>query len=251
MATIRICLGAAMAALASVTLLGQTSAGPAEVVVRGIALVDLANGRVVPGQDIVVRGTRIERIGDAGGPLPQTKTLIEGRGKYVIPGLVDLDVRARGLSTETAQAMLGFGVVAIGDASADAPMLERWRHDLDTGRSYAPRLARPCGPQPARTRTAAASPGAVHDRLAALVSSGRTPAEALRATTIEGARALCLDAGGVAAGRTADFVVLSANPLADIRASRAIDAVVFRGEVLTQAHLTQLRRGSLRPATPE
>ena len=62
---------------------------------------------------------------------------------------------------------------------------------------------------------------------------------------------LCLDGvGEIAAGQTADLVVLTADPLQDIRHTREIDAVVFRGEVLTQAHIRMLRRGTLPLPTP-
>ena len=38
------------------------------------------------------------------------------------------------------------------------------------------------------------------------------------------------DAGTVAAGKSADFVVLSANPLDDITNTRTIEAVYLRGD---------------------
>jgi hypothetical protein len=44
--------------------------------------------------------------------------------------------------------------------------------------------------------------------------------------------------------------VLEANPLEDITRTRAIDAVVFRGEVLTRAHVNMLARGTLPLPTP-
>lgn len=50
------------------------------------------------------------------------------------------------------------------------------------------------------------------------------------------ARALCLDdLGAIAGGAPADLLVLEGNPLEDLRHTRAIDAVVFRGEVMTRA----------------
>ena len=101
-------------------------------------------------------------------------------------------------------------------------------------------------------RTSPDRPGAIHDELVRLATSAdRTPAQALRAVTLDRARTLCLDGlGAIAAGAPADLVVLAANPLDDIRHTRAIDAVVFRGEVFTQAHVTQLRRGALPAPTP-
>jgi imidazolonepropionase-like amidohydrolase len=41
-------------------------------------------------------------------------------------------------------------------------------------------------------------------------------------------------------GRTANLVLLTANPLEDIRNSKKIDAVVLKGKLLTRADLDQL-----------
>jgi adenine deaminase len=246
------------AAIAATTpLLAQTAETPAEVVIRGIAILDVESGRLQLDQDIVVRGTRIARVAPAGGSLPPGKTVVHGRGKVAMPGLIDAPVRLSAFSPATLQHLLAAGVTAVGDVGTNPDQLTRWRQDLSDGRLYAPRLARGCGAgSPPRaesvSRTSPSQPGAIHDELARLVATaGHTPAQALRTVTIERARALCLDGlGAIAAGAPADLVVVAGNPLDDIRHTRAIDAVVFRGEVFTQAHVSQLRRGALPAPTP-
>jgi imidazolonepropionase-like amidohydrolase len=71
----------------------------------------------------------------------------------------------------------------------------------------------------------------LHDELALLVEAGLTPVEALRTATIEPARTLGWDEslGRIAKGMTADIVLLSANPLADIHNTRKVVGVVARG----------------------
>ncbi|HUF48419.1 MAG TPA: amidohydrolase family protein [Vicinamibacterales bacterium] len=69
-----------------------------------------------------------------------------------------------------------------------------------------------------------------HLELEMLVQAGLTPAEALASATRTTADCLGLpDAGDLVVGRWADFVVLGANPLADIRASRSIESVWIGG----------------------
>ena len=225
--------------------------GPAEVVIRQITVVD-GDGRLRPDHDIVVRGTRIARMAPAGSPLPPAKTTIDGRGKFAIAGLIDADVRTAPFTPVTAQALLAWGITSIADRGGDPARLERWRHDLATGRLYAPKIAPPC--QGRAGLAAASAPDAsdaLHDALARLVATGQSPSKALATFTRDNARALCLDGvGEIAAGQTADLVVLTADPLQDIRHTREIDAVVFRGEVLTQAHIRMLRRGTLPLPTP-
>lgn len=83
----------------------------------------------------------------------------------------------------------------------------------------------------------------LHDTLELLVNeAGLTPAQALRAATIAPARFMKMDRvqGSVEKGRNADLVLLSKNPLADIRHSRSIFAVVNRGRLLDRTQLDAL-----------
>jgi imidazolonepropionase-like amidohydrolase len=80
----------------------------------------------------------------------------------------------------------------------------------------------------------------LHDELAAFVGgAGMTPLAALQAATLNPARYLGLEStsGTVAAGKTADLVLLDGNPLTDIANVRKIRAVVVRGRLLDRAEL--------------
>ncbi|GAA5076905.1 amidohydrolase family protein [Lysobacter panacisoli] len=79
----------------------------------------------------------------------------------------------------------------------------------------------------------------LHQELGWLVRYGLTPLQALQASTINGARFLghADTNGSLAAGKAADIVLLSADPLQDIAATRAIRTVVMRGQVYDRAAL--------------
>jgi cytosine/adenosine deaminase-related metal-dependent hydrolase len=94
-------------------------------------------------------------------------------------------------------------------------------------------------------------PGAsLHDELALLVEAGLSPLDALRAATLGPARYLgAADTlGRVAPGCAADLVLLDGDPLADIRNTARIRAVVLRGRLLDRAALDRLLDGARRTA---
>jgi imidazolonepropionase-like amidohydrolase len=72
--------------------------------------------------------------------------------------------------------------------------------------------------------------------LESLVKAGLTPSEAVVAATRLAAETLRLDQlGMVAPGKSADFIVLDANPLDDIRNTRRIAKVYLRGQAVDRA----------------
>jgi len=79
---------------------------------------------------------------------------------------------------------------------------------------------------------------ASHIEMASMVEAGLTPAEAITAATRTSAELLKLDRlGTVAVGKSADFIVLDANPLEDINNTRRITAVYLRGQEVDRAGL--------------
>jgi imidazolonepropionase-like amidohydrolase len=73
-----------------------------------------------------------------------------------------------------------------------------------------------------------------HQEIAMFVEAGLTPANALRAATLDAARVLERTEdpsyGSIAAGKIADLVVLTADPLADINNTIKIDRVMRAGK---------------------
>ncbi len=78
----------------------------------------------------------------------------------------------------------------------------------------------------------------MHAELENLVAAGMTPAQVLVAATRTSAEILGLDdLGTVTPGKSADFVVLDANPLDDITNTRRISGVFLRGHQVDRASL--------------
>ena len=87
-------------------------------------------------------------------------------------------------------------------------------------------------------------PGAsLHRELQLFVRAGLTPLQALQTATLNPAMFFgkTADWGTLAAGKTADLVVLGRNPLVDISATRSVVAVVADGRYYSPRELDRLR----------
>jgi imidazolonepropionase-like amidohydrolase len=79
-----------------------------------------------------------------------------------------------------------------------------------------------------------------HAELADMVAAGMTPTQALTAATRTSSEILRLDRlGTIAPGKSADFIVLDANPLDDIRNTRRISRVYLRGVEINREQLSR------------
>lgn len=87
-------------------------------------------------------------------------------------------------------------------------------------------------------------PGAsVHEELANFVAAGLSPEQALTAATRDAARFVGQESrwGIVEPGKRADLLLLQANPLADIAATRGIVGLVAQGRWLPAERLLEMR----------
>lgn len=83
---------------------------------------------------------------------------------------------------------------------------------------------------------------ALHDEIALYVKYGLTPAQALQSAVLTGPRLLGKTDhyGSVSANNVADLLILNANPLKNIQATRDIYLVLSRGQAYDQASLKKM-----------
>jgi len=80
------------------------------------------------------------------------------------------------------------------------------------------------------------TPYAPHIEMEDMVAAGMTPAQVIRAATSNGAQFLRMnDTGTIEANKSADFIVLDANPLDNITNTRKISSVYLRGAAVDRS----------------
>ena len=88
-----------------------------------------------------------------------------------------------------------------------------------------------------------------HMALESFVAIGMTPGEAIVAATRDSAEIAKVNSGTVAVGRSADFIVLDANPLEDIANTRRINKVYLRGQEVPRAAMMAKWQAQFRTAS--
>jgi imidazolonepropionase-like amidohydrolase len=93
-------------------------------------------------QTVVVRGSRIVSVGSSrGAPIPAGARVIDGRGKFVVPGLWDMHVHT---AITGGRALLSLyvanGVTGVRDMAGDWDTLRTWRSEIARGELVGPRI---------------------------------------------------------------------------------------------------------------
>jgi hypothetical protein len=98
------------------------------IAIRDVAVVDVAAGRIERGRTIIVDGRTIRAVGPATMREPGGARVIDGRGRYAIPGLWDMgSVVLDGLAERVPgglELMVAHGVVGTRDLNTAMPLAE-------------------------------------------------------------------------------------------------------------------------------
>jgi len=154
----RIMFSLALALGLSVSLLAQSGGVTA---ITGATLIDGNGGDPLSNSVILISGGRITAAGPrAATPVPAGATIIDGAGKFVLPGLVDTNVhlslyggtgdryetlakyhpRQREIVLEAAQLQLKHGVTTVRDSYGLLPPLVAVREQINRGDAVGPRI---------------------------------------------------------------------------------------------------------------
>jgi imidazolonepropionase-like amidohydrolase len=125
-------------------VVGLTPSAPAGAGVRnvvafvGVTVIDTAGGPSRPNQTVVVDGDRIIGVGGRHDVrAPRGATVVDGKGRFLIPGLCDMHVHSDVYEAIIPPLYVANGITTVREMSG-ADHLHRWRDSVEAGRMLGP-----------------------------------------------------------------------------------------------------------------
>ena len=124
------------------TLLLALQAAPLTTVFHRVNVVDARSAAPRMEQTVTVRGNRIVSVEPSRGTtIPPGATVVDGRGRYLIPGLWDMHVHTAITGGRALLALyVANGVTGVRDMAGEWPTVRAWREEIRRGELVGPRL---------------------------------------------------------------------------------------------------------------
>lgn len=118
----------------------STFAFDPSIVIENVNVIDVIDGKVLPEQSVVIDGTKIAEITSSDQvKAPDGAIKVDGKGKFLIPGLWDMHVHFA--SADYAPLFVANGVVGVRDMHAHLPfMLLPLRKSVAEGKRLGPKI---------------------------------------------------------------------------------------------------------------
>jgi hypothetical protein len=121
--------------IGAVAIAGQTSS----LAITGVNIVDVVKGRIVPNVTVTIIGQTIKSVAQDV-TAPTGARVVDGRGKFLIPGLWDMHAHIQGNDKAWLPLYVANGVTGIRDMGADLDFILEVREATASGRRLGPRI---------------------------------------------------------------------------------------------------------------
>lgn len=121
----------------------QADAQSPTLLLRDVTVIDATGAPARKDVDVLIRGSRIEKVAQHIAA-PPGATLLQGSGKFLVPGLWDMHVHIWDADLAF-PLFLANGVAGVRNMGGHPKDLKRWREELESGKRLGPRLIA-CGP---------------------------------------------------------------------------------------------------------
>lgn len=112
------------------------------VAITHVTVVHVERGASQPDVTVIVNGPRVTAIGPAASAkVPVGARIVDGRGKWLIPGLWDMHVHSAVPSGRSLLSLyVANGVTGVRDMGGDLALINRWRRSIAAGELVGPRI---------------------------------------------------------------------------------------------------------------
>lgn len=124
---------------ATAVALASSAPQSQSVAITGVNVVNVLDGRILPNRTIAIRGTTIASV-ILDGPPPEGARVVDGRGKFAIPGLWDMHVHIEMTGAAWLPLYVANGVTGIRDMGSDLDFILKLRDGAATGEMVAPQI---------------------------------------------------------------------------------------------------------------
>jgi imidazolonepropionase-like amidohydrolase len=113
----------------------------ASVVIRNVTVIPMTGAGPAARQSVIVRDGRITRIGPSAQiRVPDSATVVDGTGKYLIPGLFEMHAHTSKARGSALGLYVLHGVTTIRDQGSEHAEVLRWRREIRDGSRVGPRM---------------------------------------------------------------------------------------------------------------
>ena len=110
----------------------------ADLLIRNVNIIEVRTGNILPHRSVLVHGDRIQTIAANIRP-SRSAELIDGRGRYLIPGLWDMNVHLW-YKDDQFPMYLAWGVTGVRDMGSDLARVKHWRSEIKSGALLGPHI---------------------------------------------------------------------------------------------------------------
>ena len=134
-----------------------------QLVIAHVSVIDVITGTALPARNVVIDRDRIVSVEDGSVEPKKDATVIDGRGKYSIPGLWDVHVHLSWTSESALPLLVALGITDVRDMGGSLVEIDDWRKRFALLRGAASCRLMPAGANGAEAGlySSAGSPGVI------------------------------------------------------------------------------------------
>lgn len=121
---------------------GQHSPAPAPVVITHVTIINTEDGSTQSDMTVLIRDGRIARVERGATVIPSDAQEMDGRGKFLTPGLWDMHVHLSWTTASALPVLVANGVTGVRDVGSDLGQIDEWRTEIAARLQVGPRILR-------------------------------------------------------------------------------------------------------------